>query len=791
MRRPASISIAWLLAMIVALSGASALVLQVVWQRVISMNSGVDLTSTTTVVAGFLAGLGIGSLLGGRLADRLGPRRSLVAFALANAGIAVFAWFSIWLFYDLYGDLATGLDSRPATFAFNFVLLLVPTVLEGMSLPLVARIVSRQIEGSAALVGRLYGVNTLGAAFGAIAGGWYLMGEHGFLATTRAAAVANLVVAVSLTVVALVWRPGELDALAVPALAGDGSDAIGRPAGASGATEQAARQRVRRWYAAFAAFGAIALAFQHVFFRLLDAIARSNSYSFSLILAIYLGVWGLGAAIGAGLVRRTVDHRSWYLWLQFASGLVAAGALVLVVRIAPHVGLGSTYERWFDSDGFAPGYPEDQWGDIAMFALGAPAILMGVPVMLLGIAYPFAQAIVTQDLGRLGRTTGAVIASNIVGSVGGTLIAGFVLIDWFGTAGTFTLLCATLGLAGIAAIVPSVRGHRPPPGRITLVRRTGPIAVVALVALVALSPSNDELWAFIVGNRTESVDVAEDHSCGSVFELYGDDNIGLVLNGATQNGHPYDDFHILIGLLPALMNDRPDRTLAIGFGIGSTTHALLGDPRVGTATTVELCGGNYELARRQADRGVADFGRIFADPRSTLEQGDGRHHLLVESGRYDSIVIDTLRPTSANAGSHFSVEMYQLASDRLGDSGLFAEWAPSGRVLNAAASVFPYVVSGTVDQYNASVFFIGSRSPIEVDTAELLDRFDEIPAEWFTTEQRERLRRYIADWVPSCVTDGAVVSGVPSDDINTDLTPRDEYPLNNLSAPTEDETSHC
>ena len=276
-----------------------------------------------------------------------------------------------------------------------------------------------------------------------------------------------------------------------------------------------------------------------------------------------------------------------------------------------------------------------------------------------------------------------------------------------------------------------------------------------------------------------------------MFELYGDDNIGLVLNGATQNGHPYDDFHILIGLLPALMNDRPDRTLAIGFGIGSTTHALLGDPRVGTATTVELCGGNYELARRQADRGVADFGRIFADPRSTLEQGDGRHHLLVESGRYDSIVIDTLRPTSANAGSHFSVEMYQLASDRLGDSGLFAEWAPSGRVLNAAASVFPYVVSGTVDQYNASVFFIGSRSPIEVDTAELLDRFDEIPAEWFTTEQRERLRRYIADWVPSCVTDGAVVSGVPSDDINTDLTPRDEYPLNNLSAPTEDETSHC
>ncbi|MDQ3643595.1 MAG: hypothetical protein M3450_19545, partial [Actinomycetota bacterium] len=64
-----------------AVTGFSALTLQVVWQRVISLHAGVDLFSFTTVIAAFLTGLGLGSLLGGVLADRLGPRRSLLAFA--------------------------------------------------------------------------------------------------------------------------------------------------------------------------------------------------------------------------------------------------------------------------------------------------------------------------------------------------------------------------------------------------------------------------------------------------------------------------------------------------------------------------------------------------------------------------------------------------------------------------------------------------------------------------------------------------------------------------------------
>ena len=97
-----------------ALTGFSALCLQVVWQRVISIHGGVDLFSSATVVAAFMAGLGLGNLLGGALADRLGPHRSILAFAVANLGIGLFGWASIAIFYDGYRALAEHVQSLPA-----------------------------------------------------------------------------------------------------------------------------------------------------------------------------------------------------------------------------------------------------------------------------------------------------------------------------------------------------------------------------------------------------------------------------------------------------------------------------------------------------------------------------------------------------------------------------------------------------------------------------------------------------------------------------------------------------
>ena len=165
-----------------ALTGFSALCLQVVWQRVISIHGGVDLFSSATVVAAFMAGLGLGNLLGGVLADRLGPNRSILLSQPRIWVSACSAGLRSRIFYDGYRALAEQIQSLPAAFAFHFVLLVVPTTLMGLSLPLLSRGVVRSVGEAAPVVSRLYAANTLGAAAGAAVGGWLLLGNSASMA---------------------------------------------------------------------------------------------------------------------------------------------------------------------------------------------------------------------------------------------------------------------------------------------------------------------------------------------------------------------------------------------------------------------------------------------------------------------------------------------------------------------------------------------------------------------------------------------------------------------------------
>ena len=149
-------------------SGFAALLYQVVWQRLLVLFSGADVVSVTIIVAAFMAGLGCGSLAGGRLADRLDARRNLWAFALAELAIGLFGLVSKTLYYDvLYGGFPQ-LASTPGRAALIlFASLLPPTFCMGLSLPLLARALTGTLAATGRVVGSLYGWNTMGAAAGA------------------------------------------------------------------------------------------------------------------------------------------------------------------------------------------------------------------------------------------------------------------------------------------------------------------------------------------------------------------------------------------------------------------------------------------------------------------------------------------------------------------------------------------------------------------------------------------------------------------------------------------------
>jgi predicted membrane-bound spermidine synthase len=730
------------LAPIFAITGFSALVLQVVWQRVISLHSGVDLSSTTTVVAAFLAGLGLGNLLGGRLADRLGPTRSLVAFAVANVGIGVFAWLSLLLLYDLEGELAPSLQSTAASFAFNAAVLIVPTTLMGLSLPLVAKAVTASIDDAGRVVGRLYGINTLGAAAGASVAGWVLLGTFGFTITTRIAGTLNLLAAALIFLVAR-----SLPAAADPA----GATEDDSPAPAPGVAPPTAR--IWPWFLVYGLTGAVALGFEQVFFRLIDSVMRSNSYSFAHVLTLYLVLFGLGSAVSSRFVRPGRDPRRWFLALQAMVGISAIVALVALVVVLPAIGFEDRLDAYFVGDGYNSGFGFGngwrEWAKIAVVYLVVPVGLMGLPVLFMGASFPFVQALVNDRVETLGRRTGLLLFSNICGNVTGTLVVGFVLLDAVGTAGTYRILTTILACIGIGAVALA-----PTPRR----RRIEAVALVAVVAVALLaSPSNERLWAFLHGVDTDRIEVAEGHACAAALRTTGESAM-LTVNGSSQNAHPFDDFHVLIGLVPTLSHEDPERALAIGMGVGSTTYGMLQDPRVDRVVTVELCGEQYELLHGLADDGRVDFQQMFADPRYDPRTGDGRKFLLADDFEYDVITVDTLRPTSAFSGSLYSREFYELVADRLDEDGIMAQWIPTGRVANTVATVFPYVTAISVPSYQNSSFLLASHQPIAAPPAALVEQFA---------------------LAPRCIADGEVATGLPGDSINRDLRPRDEYFMNN------------
>ena len=758
---------------IFALTGFSALTLQVVWQRVISLHSGVDLASTTTVVAAFLAGLGFGSLLGGWLADRLGARRSLATFAIANVGIGVFAWISLLLFYDLYRELVPHLSSTFASFCFNTAILLVPTTLMGLSLPLVARAVTSSIADAGPLIGRMYGINTIGAGAGAAVAGWFLLGTYGFTTTTRIAGTLNVIAAI---LIYLTYRAiGD-----APTTAGGTDIRVATPASdtSAAAATGAPEHKVWPWFAIYGLTGAVALGFEQLFFRMIDAEMRSNSYSFAHVLTLYLLLFGIGSAFGGRLVRRGGDPRRWFLWMQFTVGISALLAVVVLVQVLPLSGYFDEHLRsYFAGDGYNGGFGAmdtfKEWLKvIGVFGL-IPLALMGAPVLLMGMSFPFVQALVSDRVDSLGRRTGALLFVNIAGNVVGTLLTGFVFIDVLGTAGTYRLLTIALGVTGIAAaslVTPSRR-----------VVAIGAVIVV-LFGVVGLSPSNHRLWAFLHGADDDEILLAEDHTCAATIK-FADERAILYINASIQNFHPFDDFHVLIGLMPAMAHPAPERALAIGLGIGSTTYGMLSDPRLDEVETVELCGGEYDLIRDLADDGRSEFTRMLDDPRYIQGVGDGRKFLLDRDDRFDLITVDTLRSTSAFSGSLYSREFYELVASHLSDDGIVAQWVPTPRVANTAAQVFPYMTAFRVDNYNfGAVFFLGSNSPLVLDRAAMIERFARAAPDAYTAEQRSRLEAFIASAPTFCYTNGTVLSGVASDQENLDLRPRDEYFINNDAA---------
>ncbi|HEY9642584.1 MAG TPA: fused MFS/spermidine synthase, partial [Coleofasciculaceae cyanobacterium] len=286
-----------LLLMLFFISGFTALLYQVVWQRLLGLFSGSDVHSVTIVVASYLLGLGLGSWAAGRLSDRLSRQRAVQTYGLCNLGIAGFAVLSRFLFYDLlFRHFSLLAQSTAWTLLIVFVSLLIPTFLMGVSLPLLSTAISRSADRAAPLVGLLYGVNTLGSGLGTLLGGWYILGTLGYEQTIYGSATLSALV--GLVSLGIAW---QFDHQALPTPV---------------STLQPATRAVWIWCVLVFCSGLVAISLEIIWFRVLETVLQSIAYTYAHLLAFILISNALGSVIGAIAVPSIRNPRQVFLWIQ-------------------------------------------------------------------------------------------------------------------------------------------------------------------------------------------------------------------------------------------------------------------------------------------------------------------------------------------------------------------------------------------------------------------------------------------------------------------------------------------
>jgi predicted membrane-bound spermidine synthase len=723
------------------LSGAAALVYQVVWQRILTLHTGIGVVSVSLIVASFMAGLGIGSHLGGVLSGRVRPRTALRAFALLELGVGLFAAVSCRLYHEGLGRVAAGLYETTAGQALaHFAAFLLPTTLMGMSLPFLVRATVRETASASRVIGSLYGVNVLGAATGALLAPWVLVRFLGLEGAVLTGAAANLLAAAA----ALLAARRGLAAVEASVAEPGAHRAAGEPKAPFGL-----------WLLLYGCTGFLALSLEIAWFRLMDVGVKSTAYTFGTVLALYLLGLGAGSLVGGRRAARLERPLAAFLDYQLLL-VAAAGAGLALVASLPETLPGY---RWF------VGY----WRQEAFFHLGAdwnaaalvslyallPLTLFGLPTLLMGLSFGALQRAVQDDPAASGRKVGLLQAANILGCTAGSLASGLLLLDRIGTAGTVRLLLLGAGLAFLLLRLRQGGGWR------TAVPRA-----VALGLVLLLLPSNDALWRRLHGIAPAAPGplIGEDASAVSAMFPGEGGRWRVSVNGLPHSWLPYEGIHTLLGAVPALIHEAPEEIAVIGLGSGETAWAVACREETRRVRVFEIAASQPRLLREVARaRPFPSLVELLADPRVSIEVADGRRALAREERRYDVIEVDALYLTSAGAGNLYSVEFFELMAGRLKPGGLVCSQKPSRRVGLTFAEALPHVL-------DFGNMVVGSNEAIPVDVARWQARLrSPALARRFEGETLAGISERLSAVVPGVRNPTARVG------MNRDLFPRDEF----------------
>ena len=691
------------------LSGAAGLIYQIVWIRQFSLVFGNTTYAVSMVVAGFMAGLALGSYYWGKRADAM--KRPLLTYVRLEIAIAIAAFLVSGLIVAI-DDVIVGLMSVESVatgggwqlfrFVALFVILLAPTTLMGGTLPVMSRFYVRGFDQVGVGIGSLYAANTYGAVAGCFLAGYLLIPGLGVWGALITGFALNLLVA------ALVWSAPSSPVEQEVIVAKKKSTPKGKKKkkevlkNDTSYTTRGIPLGVALSLGTVAGF--CALGFEILWARAFVVSFKATVYLFSNLLAVYL----LGMAIGSHVFSKWIDSIKdplrFFGFAQLGIGVWGFLSVLLILKtpaMATEIG-NALGEMSLTKD--------------VVVMLLLMTVVMGVPTFLMGLSYPLVCRATTESYESLGKYAGLVYALGTVGGIAGTLLAGFFLLPAFGLQ---TSLFVISGLCLIVGYVALLSGQS----------RKGvfwvfPATIAwafAVTGGVVITGSDIGLGRDIKGNVifsregiTGSVRVMQQKKDGPLTLLVN--NYQLATSG---------DVAVRFGHTPLIIKPDAKDVLLISLGSGITAGAVSGHP-VERIDCVEIVPSLIDVQPlfKTENRNV------LADKRFHLTFWDGRHYVRVSKRKYDLVISDLFQPDSAGVGNLYSLEHFNNVKAKLKKGGAMAQWLPLYQlaeedlkvIMKTFAEAFEHVLvfSGDINSELPALMLMGSSDPIKIDPGKMM-----------------------------------------------------------------------
>ncbi len=685
-------------------SGVAALIYEVVWFQLLELVIGSTTVSLGMLLAAFMGGLCLGSLILPRLVSA--QRRPLRVYALIELGIGVLGIlvlhlvplvggvYTAWSGYGLKGFLLRG--------AVAAACLLPPTLLMGATLPALARQINT-VENDVSWLGFFYGANIAGAVLGCLLAGFYLLREYDVYAATYVAMAINLSMAgLALAVAGVIPRESNPD------------DQVRRaPAAVPGKSAAAV-------YIAISLSGLCALAAEAIWTRMLGLLFGASVYALSIIVAVFLVGLGIGSGIGALLCRILVSPRAALGWCQWLAACAIAWTAYQ---------LGASLPYW----PINPSISSNIWFNFELDLARAFWALLP-PTLLWGASFPLALAAAVSPGQDAARLMSGVYAANTFGAIVGALGASLLLVAWVGSQRTEQVLIGLSIIAGLLLLLPSKpRWAGLGWGGLSLV---GTAVLLTGFLFFTVPPIAKVLIAYgryaatWVG-KGDIVYAAEGMNSSVAVSSFPNGVLTFHVAGKIQASNVPRDMRLqrMLGHLTTLTTAYPRSVLVIGCGAGITSGAVSIDPRVERETIVEI----EPLVPQAASAYFSEpnFG-VLRNPKVQVRIDDGRHYLMTTKERFDGITVDPLDPWVKGAANLYTQEFIEAMKQHLNRGGVVTMYiqlfeTDLEAVKSSVATFFEVFPNGTIwgNPYQGQghdMVLLGQAEPLRIDLDEMEQR---------------------------------------------------------------------